>query len=125
MSLATPADLYPLATDEGTQIRHDIARPHVCSIVDISGTEVSHGITGETQLLSIYTSVDTVVAFMEGSGTEDIAGIIIAAQERATFHLPADVTQLYLRAINNTGVCYIQELLSWHGLATKGQLQFM
>lgn len=118
----TPADVFPSATADGKQIRYDVARPlRVAELQLAVGTNTAYDIANTENILCVYAPVRAAIVFdvdtlvLRG----DVAGLVVAPEERAMFSVPEGTKQLFCRALGTAGSIYIHEFGAWHGLSTR------
>ena len=125
--MPTPADLYQLATENGTQIRLDAVRFDGLDFIDFSvgsGSSVKTSMLVEDQLYVLYSDQDCIVEFDGVAAIDPVASkaVLLLGGERATGWLPVGATGFSAVGLTAAGRVYIQRITTWAGLASAADL---
>jgi len=122
-----PTDSYPLATQDGKQIRLDIIRPIALdSITFLStvGSAVNTTILTVDGLYELISTSDCIVAFtgIASKTLNKTPALFVPAGVPVKCLPPVGVTSISIIGITLGGTLYIQELVIFAGLANDTTL---
>jgi len=126
--MALPVDAYPLATQDGQQIRLDVVRLIDLTAVvftSTTGTASDASLIVTDALYVFLASADCIIYFTGVATGSPIKAkaVFAAAGERVSCMLPAGATGISVVGIGSGGTLYVQTIENWAGLANATTLR--
>ena len=120
--MALPVDSYPLATQNGQQIRLDLVR-----ILDLNsvafnsstGGTSNAGLVVPDAIYVFFATADCIIAFtgVASKTLNNTPAMVLAGGERATCLLPTGATGISAIGLSTSGTLYVQKVAAFAGLA--------
>jgi hypothetical protein len=125
--MSLPIDAYPLATQDGQQIRLDLVR--IVSLDSVAftstaGTALNAALLTVDAIYVFFATTDCIIRF-NGVASKTLSAtpaVLVAAGERVTCLLPIGATGLSVIGISVGGTLYIQQVAAFAGLANDTTL---
>jgi len=125
--MALPIDAYPVATQDGQQIRMDIVRILALDSISFNnttGTAVATSMLVPDALYVLYSNADCIVRFDGVASTvlSNTPAVLVAARERVSCLLPFGATGFSVIGLSASSTLYIQQVAAFAGLANTTTL---
>jgi len=122
-----PIDAYPLATQDGQQIRLDLVRVidlNTVAFNNLTGSAVNAGLVVIDAIYVFFATSDCIVAFtgIASKTLNNTPAVLVAAGERVTCLLPVGATGISTIGLSASGILYIQKVAAFAGLANTTTL---
>lgn len=129
MATAASKSLYPSSTDDGKPIPLDVMSPRELLFVPLAAdTESVVAIPGTYNVVSIYSTIDSIIDFDNGMAFPPVAGeldnaLFLPAGTIMTVQIPNTGEVRVVPVIaGETGFCTIQNIQKWAALGLQRQL---